>query len=338
MLEKFFRQSISDICYRIRCLKVDGFAPSTFKKIISTLIFIPLYVCFIFLCQIYRKLYGKLQLRTVFCDDQLFLCVLPDMVQKYIYLFGTWEPNVTALIRSRLRPGDTFVDVGAHAGYYSIMASKLVGKSGRVVAIEPSPRLFEMLKCNIALNHRLDNIIIFNKAVADESKNVDLYSGPENNLGMTTVRKRDHFRWEAKVEAKNLAEILSSVDVVKPRLIKIDIEGSEFDMMSAVEPLLDLCNGETELIVEISPEWWPKKEVTFEKIFEPFLGAQYKYHVIKNNYKSWQYLWPDNGHMLYSETKSKNKIRRRKQVDVIFTKGNYGKTGEMIAESSAISL
>lgn len=64
-----------------------------------------------------------------------------DILHQYIYYFGVWEPHLTNWIGQQLAPGDTFIDVGANVGYFSLLASRLVGKSGVVVAIEPSPTI-----------------------------------------------------------------------------------------------------------------------------------------------------------------------------------------------------
>src|ERR1700731_1039282 len=53
-------------------------------------------------------------------------CRLPDAIPMCVYLFGTWEPDLVAFLRRRLRPGDTFVDVGANIGCLSALASRLV--------------------------------------------------------------------------------------------------------------------------------------------------------------------------------------------------------------------
>src|SRR4051794_26991463 len=50
-----------------------------------------------------------------------------DLIQRYIYFFGVWEPDITAWLRSALKPGDCFVDVGANIGYYTLLASQVVG-------------------------------------------------------------------------------------------------------------------------------------------------------------------------------------------------------------------
>src|SRR3954447_9594533 len=76
-----------------------------------------------------------------------------DMVPAYMYLFGTWEPNITGYVKRALRTGDTFIDVGANIGYFSMLASKLVGPGGSVVALEASPEFYEIVQENIRLNN-----------------------------------------------------------------------------------------------------------------------------------------------------------------------------------------
>jgi len=65
---------------------------------------------------------------------------------------GRWEPQETRVLRTALRPGMTFVDVGANLGYYSVLASRLVGPRGKVVALEPAPRTYRLLTWNLADN------------------------------------------------------------------------------------------------------------------------------------------------------------------------------------------
>jgi hypothetical protein len=75
-----------------------------------------------------------------------------EILQQYIYYFGLWEPEITRWIERALQPGDGFIDVGANIGYFSLLASKLVGERGAVVAIEPSPELFAALEAHVARN------------------------------------------------------------------------------------------------------------------------------------------------------------------------------------------
>src|SRR5450755_115400 len=68
-----------------------------------------------------------------------------DWIQRQLYYFGLWEPNLSAWIERRLSTGDVFVDVGANVGYFTLLAAGVVGKTGKVVAIEPMPEIFRHL-------------------------------------------------------------------------------------------------------------------------------------------------------------------------------------------------
>lgn len=76
-----------------------------------------------------------------------------DLVDRAIMTSG-WEGKELEWVRAHLRAGDTFVDVGAHHGLYSIHASKLVGSEGRVIVVEPNPPSPERLRANLALWRR----------------------------------------------------------------------------------------------------------------------------------------------------------------------------------------
>jgi FkbM family methyltransferase len=206
MIEKTLSVSIFSIGRRIQGLQIREEAGHCIRRSSLAFAFVPLYGLFRLLVCLHGVLYGPLRSYIVCRFEAIFTCILSDMVQRYIHLFGIWEPNITRVVQRRLSAGDIFVDVGANVGYYSIMASKLVGESGHVVAIEPSLRIFEMLKTNIALNDCPKNITAINMAVSEATKDVDVYAGPENNLGMTTTRMRTGFRWEARVPGANLSD------------------------------------------------------------------------------------------------------------------------------------
>src|SRR6185312_15602233 len=80
------------------------------------------------------------------------MCDLTDMVPQRVFYTGVWEPDISRLIASCLQPGDTFIDIGANIGYFSLMAAKLVGPAGQVYAIEPWPPTLKILRHNIQLN------------------------------------------------------------------------------------------------------------------------------------------------------------------------------------------
>src|SRR5262249_59237800 len=86
-----------------------------------------------------------------------------DFLQQYLYYFGVWEPDITALIKRRLRLGNCFVDIGANIGYFTLLAARQVGTTGRVVSIEASPAVYSPLTANVRRN-RLTQVRALNVA------------------------------------------------------------------------------------------------------------------------------------------------------------------------------
>src|SRR5438309_5965145 len=85
--------------------------------------------------------------------DGVFVGRTADMLSLYVLAFGVWEPHLSAFIRGRLGDGDVFVDVGANAGWYTLLGSRAVGVGGVVVAIEASSVIAERLRRQISENN-----------------------------------------------------------------------------------------------------------------------------------------------------------------------------------------
>jgi FkbM family methyltransferase len=218
-----------------------------------------------------------------------------ELLQQYIYYFGLWEPYLTRWIATRLRPGDTFVDVGANIGYFSLLASKLVGKSGTVVAIEASPKTFRMLQQNLAIN-RADNVRVLNMAVADKFDLVQVFGGNEHNTGLATIcaagnQERD-FVVEGLVEAAPLSSILQGAEIETARLIKIDVEGSEWRVTEGLSDIFRHGRGDLEFIVEINPISGALQGRRPEEIVSAFQAAGFHLYRIENDYDAVSYLPP----------------------------------------------
>src|SRR4249919_1281797 len=75
-----------------------------------------------------------------------------DAVGSVVAVSGVWEPNITAVVRQVVSPGDVCIDVGAHVGYYTLLMSRLVEEHGHVFAFEPSPPRFLELTSNLVRN------------------------------------------------------------------------------------------------------------------------------------------------------------------------------------------
>jgi FkbM family methyltransferase len=133
------------------------------------------------------------------------------------------------------KEGDIVIDVGAHFGRYTIIASKRVGPNGKVIAIEAHPQNFELLNCNIKLNN-LNNIISLNYAAFSKQTTVKLYlksDEPSDAIYNTLISNRVKSTDFLEVQANTLDYLLQSnlVNLEKVNWIKIDVEGAELEVL-----------------------------------------------------------------------------------------------------------
>jgi FkbM family methyltransferase len=173
--------------------------------------------------------------------DLLVMIWPGNELSRLLFLTGTFEPNELTWVSQTLTEGMTVIDVGAHMGVYSAIASKLVGESGLVIAMEPSTREFQRLAFHVTLND-LQNVRCVQAAASDFSGEAPLKIAWEWNSGHNTfgdffiptveLARKEVVRTRT-IDALVAAEGLDRVD-----LIKIDVEGHELRALAgAVETL-----------------------------------------------------------------------------------------------------
>ena len=175
-----------------------------------------------------------------------------DFTCHRLYFHGeTYEPATVRCLVERLGPGQTFVDVGANHGYFSVLAGRLVGPTGHVFAFEPNPSVFEQLSEHVACN-RLTNVTTERLALAEREGLLELFvSACATNSGLSSIspqpRAFDHGSLErdrrVQVRATTLDCWLRGRNVPRIDLLKIDVEGAE--------PLV--LRGMTETLVQAPP-------------------------------------------------------------------------------------
>ncbi|MFC8569540.1 FkbM family methyltransferase [Streptomyces sp. NPDC057245] len=177
-----------------------------------------------------------------------------DLIQRYLYLFGAWEPHLTRWLERRLKPGDGFVDLGANVGVYAVLGARLVGPAGHVVAVEASPDFHRRLLRNAALNGR-DNIRAVNAAVSDGRRRLTFVLASSRNMGANSIVPYEGPA-ESSFEAEAFAapDLLRSEEVAAARVIMVDVEGAEGAVVRGMEPLLDRLRPDAEIVVEVTPE------------------------------------------------------------------------------------
>lgn len=144
---------------------------------------------------------------------------IPDAILDQ-YPADQLEPEAISFVIRTLREGDVAVDAGANIGYFTLLMSKLVGPTGLVHAVEPHPDTCARLKRNIALNDT-GNVAVREFALWDCRRDLTLYTCFEP--GLASLRPYDGWTGSRTVRT----ERLDSIVPVAPRLMKMDVEGSE---------------------------------------------------------------------------------------------------------------
>lgn len=151
---------------------------------------------------------------------------------------GAYESDLVKLIHKHLVPGSTFLDLGANEGFFAVIASKLVGPTGRVVAVEPQSRLGPIILKNLTLNE-CANCTIVQAAASDHTGELTIHLAPTTNTGSTSVFHVSKYPVEKEiVSCFTLSDLLNQLGVAKFDLVKVDIEGAEYSVFMAAKEVL----------------------------------------------------------------------------------------------------
>lgn len=173
------------------------------------------------------------------CRHGLFMYNRNDQfVGRGLDLYGQWCEFEIHLVRRFIKPGDTVIDAGANIGTHTIAFSNLVGPAGLVHAFEPQRRNFHMLAGNVALN-ALDNVICHHKAVGDANGEIPLPPLPPAdvpfNFGAVSLSR-------ASSDDERVPLVtLDSLGLSACRLIKVDTEGMEPQVLDGARELIARC-------------------------------------------------------------------------------------------------
>ena len=185
-----------------------------------------------------------------------------DVVGRVLTASGVWEPHVTEAFRARLGAGDICIDIGAHIGYYTLLAAKLVGASGHVYAFEPSPAVYRALERNLERNN-VTNVTALNVAAGAGERAGVLYELAAGSSGNSSLSPRllesphagtaDEYA-PVEVEICAVDSRVPDHEFGRVRMIKVDVEGYEVEALRGVERIL-AAGAPIAMIVELSPEW-----------------------------------------------------------------------------------
>lgn len=208
--------------------------------------------------------------------------VYPDIVSRGVYQYGFWEAAPTTMLLTHLKPGMVFFDVGTHFGYFTRLASHLVGSGGQVHSFEPTPRTFEVLRRNTEdrAHIHLEQAAAFSDDTTLEFTDFGLKLGAYNTIGKARVEDDRQVKMKPlakfQVRALSLDNYIARCGV-RPNMIKLDAEGAEPSIIKGMERTL--TEVRPHIILEVG-------DVNSDKQGESRANLQ---RIADHGYEAWQY-------------------------------------------------
>ncbi|MGR9000027.1 MAG: FkbM family methyltransferase [Gammaproteobacteria bacterium] len=185
-----------------------------------------------------------------FAEVQGHKMLLDNQDSLNLSVNGVYEPFETELVKKHVAKGDIVLDVGSNIGYYALIFAQLVGESGKVIAFEPEPDLFSLLKRNVMING-YDNVTLVNKAVTNTNGKTRLYLDQFSNVDHRIFGAAEK-RKSIEVETIRLDDYWGS-DNYEIKLVKMDIQGAEYAALQGMEQIL--LNDKHLILIT---EYWPQ--------------------------------------------------------------------------------
>jgi len=176
------------------------------------------------------------------------------------------EKNVKNVFFDNISEKDTVIDVGAHIGEYSLLASKKLRSNGQVISIEPLKEARKWLNRNLELNGCL-NTVVLECAIGNELQKRPLYMNTQGGTFGYLDSEIEGIKLEktAMVNVTTLDQIISSREIEKVDMLKIDVEGSEYEVLLGCKKSFEE-NKIKKIICEIHPNFLAEKGLKEQEI------------------------------------------------------------------------
>jgi FkbM family methyltransferase len=185
------------------------------------------------------------------------------------YWIGHYELPIQEALKRELKPGHTFFDIGAHAGFFTVAAARLVGAGGRCIAFEPSPDNCLNIREQIAVNS-LDQCSVVNEAISD-SVGSAFFSFAAHGVATAHLGEAKRGERQLPVKVTTLDDICARFG--RPDFIKMDIEGGEATALKGASHTLR--NLRPNWLIELhGPECEREIKVLFQEAGYAFFNAQ----------------------------------------------------------------
>jgi FkbM family methyltransferase len=205
-----------------------------------------------------------------------FICDLRSNLSRFVFFEGVNSYNETLLVLQTVKPGMTFVDAGSHWGYFGLLAAERVGPSGRVIAIEAHPAIYEELAANVRLNG-MTWLTSVHTALNASDGPVTLAGFDETSNCFETAFVTDEATSANSftVPGRKLDSLLDELGIGDVDFLKMDIEGAEALCLPTMAPAL-ARHRYKRIMLELHPQYVDRYKIAGSTIIAPLVEAGYK--------------------------------------------------------------
>ncbi len=236
------------------------------KSVIGNLIF----NAFIWFLKFF-KIFGRVK------ENKIFLGSLGGFE---LYFLEDKHPFESEVLKGQIKKGDVVLDIGAYVGYYTMLASKIVGDEGKIFAFEPDPENFKNLEINIKKNN-CHNVELVKAAVCDKTGSMKLYLNKSD--------RSENTLYGSNIEDSITVKTIKLDDYFKNRdnrvnFIKIDIEGAERRAFEGMEFILEK-NRQIKIFTEINPRALENSGFSAKDYVQLLIGMGFSLYKINESQK-----------------------------------------------------
>jgi FkbM family methyltransferase len=206
-----------------------------------------------------------------------------------LYINRSYELAETAFFHRILKPGMVFVDIGANVGYFTVLASRLVGDAGTVIAVEPEPKNFELLKRNVNEN-KLRNVILLNTALGATTGQAELFLSASNYGDHQLYRREDESRQPVSVPLDTLDNALARCNISRVDVIKMDVQGYEYQILAGMRRTL-AYNAHLVVLTEFWPQGLSRAGGSDSQLWQDLMEFNFSASLLQENGKEQPLQW-----------------------------------------------
>jgi len=216
-----------------------------------------------------KLILGKYEFQTIENDEG---------ISTELQIYESHEPLTTHLIINELKQDMVCIDLGSNIGYYAVIESNIIGESGKIFAIEPSPVNFPILKLNLE-NQKKNNFVAYNIGIGDKNEEMEFIISAKSNwsrirMNNEKINSEDKV---IKIPVKTLNSFVNENNIKKIDILRMDVEGFEYSILLGANEVLE--KFKPKLFIEIH-KMYLGKEKTYQ-IFNELKNKKYeiKYYI-----------------------------------------------------------